>query len=638
MEVTPPVKKVLRAIPPEPDESLVGLVRRCAFENGLPSTGVLLREAVAAPHAWSNLALRDDVDADRLAEAMRTAPGEIDARLYAARRAAPFVGLRGFHGTEVRSFDLRPQLRRIPAALPGTGHHRALWHVATIPFCPQTGEPLFDHCARCERRLEWSAARRLDHCSVCGDAARASRGSRPDEAAFRETSLMTRLLDPRLDARVALEATIPTELHGLGRGAVFDLGWSIARLFDRRVNGTRADDPSLPADVRMDVLRRGAEIIGDWPAALRTMLRGAVADDAARAKQALRGLRSMVAKRTGWPEQAELLGRTVPELIGRARVAIGGLHGPLVNSDDARRELRINPRTLRRLVEKGPFEAIDVTPSRRLCVGLDRAFVERLSVLKTDCASFAEAADQLGITQAGVAQLVDLGELNEHSDPALKLLRHGRQVSRTGLAALRSRIHLRTLPIDAATITLRRAARAIGGEKPWGLILAEAASGALPITSPREIGGSNRLVDRIAIPVSEVPALRLIGDVPQGDGAAELSRIDAADVLNLTPRRLLDALERELRHAVLPDGRLRRDAVLRHARRHMSFAELSIRSGKGRTLVKMLAADGVRRLGVAGWDREAAEAWLKPAPESAIRRDRNGRASVANSGDRMPAT
>ena len=146
------------------------------------------------------------------------------------------------------------------------------------------------------------------------------------------------------------------------------------------------------------------------------------------------------------------------------------------------------------------------------------------------------------------------------------------------------------------------------------------------------------MVDRIAIPVSEVPALRLIGDVQRGDGATDLSRIDAADVLNLTPRRLLDALERELRHAVLPDGRLRRDAVLRHARHHMSFAELSIRSGERRTLAKMLAADGVRRLGVAGWDREAAEAWLKPAPESAIRRDRTGRAGVANSGDRMPAT
>lgn len=69
-----------------------------------------------------------------------------------------------------------------------------------------------------------------------------------------------------------------------------------------------------------------------------------------------------------------------------------------------------------------------------------------------------------------------------------------------------------------------------------------------------------------------------------------------------------------------------------------NVAELSIRSGEGRTLAKMLAAEGVRRLGVAGWDREAAKAWLKPAPESAVRRDRSGRASVANSGDRMPAT
>lgn len=614
MEAPPPVRKVLRAIPPEPDESLVGVVRRCAFGNGLPSTGILLREAVAVPHAWSNLALREDVDGDRLSEAMRAAPDEIAARMYVARRAAPLLMLRSFHGTEVRGYDLRLQMRRIPATLPETWHHRALWHVETIPFCRDTGEPLFDSCARCERRLEWSAARRLDHCSACGDAARPSGGRRLDEAALRETSTVTGLLDPRPEGSAAAWAALPAEVRVIGRGAAFDLGWSIARLFDDRVDGARSADVSLPADVRTDLLRRGAEIVGDWPAGLRSMLRNVVADDAARAKRVLRGLRAMVAERTGWPEQAGLIERTVPELIGRARVAIGGLHGPLLNSDDARRELRVDPRTLRGLVEQGSLEPIDVTPSRRLCIGLDRAAVDRLRDLKADCASLAEAADVLGITQAGVVQLVDLGELEEHADPALRLLRHGRQVSRAGLAALRSRIELRVVPSDGEAITLRRAARAIGGEKPWGRILADAASGTLPVTVSREIRSSGRLVDRIAIPACSLRALRLIEDVGPGDGAADLSRIDAADVLNLTPRRLLDALERELRHAALPDGRLRRGAVLRHARRHMSFAELAVRSGEGRRLAKMLAADGVRRLGVAGWAREAAEAWLKLGP------------------------
>lgn len=610
MDVRVPARKVLRATSPREDESLVGAVRRCAYDNGLPSVGVLLREAVAVPHAWSNLALRDDVDTDRLAEAMRAAPGDIADRMHRARRAAPFVMLRSFHGTEVRGYDLRPRLRRIPATLPGDGHHRALWHIGTIPFCRDTGETLADSCARCGRRLEWSAAKRLDHCSVCDEAARPAERRRLASAALRETSLMTGLLDPRPRECAAAEAGLAPELRAVGRGAAFDLGWSVARLFDRRVEGARAEDASLPAAVRVDVLRRGAQIVGDWPASLRGMLRGAVADDAARAKHVLRGLRVMVAERTGWPEQAELLERTVPELIGRARVAIGGLHGPLVNSDDARRELRIDQRTLRRLVEDGPLGAIDVTPSRRLCVGLDRAAVDRLKELKTDCASLAEAADALGITQAGVAQLVGLGELEEHSDPALHLMRRGRQVSRAGLTALISLIDARAVLIDGATITLRRAARAIGGEKPWGRILAAAVSGALPVTSLREGRGPHRLVDRIAVPVAEVRALRLIGGGEPGAEGADVSRIDAADVLSLTPRRPLDALEGELRHAVLPSGRLCRKAVVAHAGRHMSFAEISIRSGEGRRLAARLEAAGVTRLGVAGWDHDAAELWL----------------------------
>lgn len=610
MDVHAHVRRVLRAIPPEPDESLVGAVRRCAFGNGLPSTGILLREAVAVPHAWSNLALRDDVDGDRLAEAMRAAPDEIAARMYAARRAAPFLMLRSFHGTEVRGYDLRLQLRRIPATLPETWHHRALWHVETIPFCRDTGEPLSARCARCERRLEWLAARRLDHCSACGDAARPAGGRRLDEGALRETSPVTGLLDPRPEESAAARAALPADLRAIGRGAAFDLGWSIARLFDDRVDGARAADASLPADVRTDVLRRGAEIVGDWPAALRSMLRKVVADDAARAKRVLRGLRSMVAERTGWPEQAELLGRTVPELIGRARVAIGGLHGPLVNSDDARRELRIDPRTLRRLIEDGPLEAIDVTPSRRLCVGLDRAAVETLGLAKTDCASFAQAADVLGVTQPGVAQLVALGELRELHVAGLEIVRPGRQVSRISLETLLSRIDARTASGDDDAVVLRRAARAIGGEKPWGRILAAAAAGRLAVARTPDSPVGGRLVDRIAVSVEDLRAIATlhVGDPDEGD--ADLSRVDAADVLNLTPRRLLDALEGELRHAVLPDGRLCRTAVAAHARAHMSFAELSVRSGDGRRIAAALAEAGVPRLGVAGWKRRAAERWL----------------------------
>ena len=58
----PHVRRVLFAPETHLDESLIGLVRRCAMENEISSVEPIIGEATGAPRAWYNLAVRDDLD------------------------------------------------------------------------------------------------------------------------------------------------------------------------------------------------------------------------------------------------------------------------------------------------------------------------------------------------------------------------------------------------------------------------------------------------------------------------------------------------------------------------------------------------------------------------------------------------
>ncbi|MBB4087070.1 hypothetical protein [Sphingomonas carotinifaciens] len=614
-------RRVLEAPPVAPGESLIGLVRSCAWLNGLPSVGALLREAADATHAWSNLALRSDVDADRLAVAMRLPAEEVAGRMHRERRAAPHLLLRSFFGVELRSHDLVVDRRSFaPAALASAPHHRATWQVGLLPFCTETGELLVDRCENCSNHLEWAAAKRLTHCSTCRRPVSTGTPANVGVNVLDETARFTALLRPWDEDEDSARATLHDDLRNVPSGAVFDLAWSIARFMVDGPVGLRRMDVGLPAATKVAILRVAAEIMAGWPESLDAALRRIVAKDATGGRRVLARLRGLFEPRIRWPEQHELLARTHPHLLARTRNAAHAVHGDAVDAATATSMLGISADLLPRLVAAGAIEAVAARRGIHLSAGYDGASLRRLGTLRDDCISMESVSERLGVTLHGVEQLVCLGLMLEHDEPAVAIMHRRRQVSRSDFDRLVGRIVSIARADINEGIPLRSAVRVIGGrEKPWGQILRLIADGLIPArlwrpeTRGRRDGGRLRaLVDNLHVSKADLPLLAEVAfDVAVHADfrfATSVSRRDMEDTLNINPGHSAFVLSHELSEAVLPSGRLDKRAVLALATSRISPGEISARyTDFSRRLPKAMRVERVLRLGTSGWDRASIE-------------------------------
>lgn len=610
-------RRVLEAPPVAPGESLIGLVRSCAWLNGLPSVGALLREAADATHAWSNLALRSDVDADRLAVAMRLPVEEVAGRMHRERRLAPHLVLRSFFGVELRSHDLVVGRRSFaPAALASAQHHRATWQVGLLPFCTETGEMLIDRCANCSDHLEWAAAKRLTHCSTCRRPVSTGTVANVGVNVLDETARLTALLRPWENDEDSARAALHDDLRNVPPGAVFDLAWSIARFMVDRPVGLRRMDVGLPSETKVAILRVAAEIVAGWPESLDAALRRIVAKDATGGRRVLARLRGLFEPRTRWPEQHELLARTHPHLLACTRDAAHAVHGDAVDAATATRMLGISADLLPRLVAAGEIEAVAARRGIHLSAGYDGVSLRKLGTLRDDCISMESVSERLGVTLHGVEQLACLGLLREHDRPAVAIMYLRRQVSRDDFDRLVRRITFIARADIEESIPIRSAVRVIGGrEKPWGEILRMIADGRIPVkcsrpetSGHRERGRPRPLVDHLHVSKADLPLLAEITFDAAAHAdfcfATDMSRRDMEDTLNINPGHSAFVLAHELSGAVLPSGRLDKRAVLTLATSRISPGEIAARHMDfSRRLPEAMRVGSVVRLGASGWDR-----------------------------------
>ena len=599
-----------------PGESLIGLVRACAWDNRLPSVGTLLREAVVAPHAWSNLAARSDLDVGRLAAAMRIPEAEILSRMHPERRVAPNLTVASFFGADVRTHDLRLAGRVFaPGALETGAHHRALWQHGLLPFCLETGEPLLDRCARCGCRLEWGAAKPLNRCSHCRRPAKVGASAPVDATTLDAGRRLFGLVDPDRDRSESSCPAPHPDFAALPPGAAFDLCWSLGRLFCARSVGRREFDRLLDVDTRSAIARAGAEVLATWPEGVASTLRATIRRDLAEAKRIHRGIRALGSHRICWPEQHELLSARLPQLTGRTRRTLAEIHGAAYDGKSCLPVLRIAARLIPRLVAADAVDAVEVRPGSRLHVILDSASVERLGTLRRDCMPVGAASERLGISRHGIEQLLAAGLLCGHDDPAIGVMYKDRQISKASFERLCEAV--RRSAVDRASVdgmALRRAVRQIGGRhKPWASLVGSMIEGRLTYALAATTNDPRRrtpLLDLVTLAPEDALAVMLAADGGGRDEAAPpMNRRDAEEVLNLTPRQLQDALADELSDAVLSDGRLDGKKVLHLARARISPAEISLRFGGGkRKLPTPLHKANLTRRGAAGWCRREVEA------------------------------
>lgn len=158
---------------PLPDESLLGFIVRACDSNGHPDVAHNLRLA-----GLNTLRARF-TPANGLSNINDIASYcGCNAELLRPRFSNP-VDVDGvprsflnFHGHPIRAHLREPVLRRVsPISLRNSQHHRAIWLLRPLHYCPESGEKLISHCPNpmCGRALGWERAYGVGFCEHCID-------------------------------------------------------------------------------------------------------------------------------------------------------------------------------------------------------------------------------------------------------------------------------------------------------------------------------------------------------------------------------------------------------------------------------------------------------------------------------------
>lgn len=600
-----------------PGESFNGAVARWADEVGGLERMIDLTGFAGVRYGHvQRAASADEADIRALAAEMEVEPNEL------LKRSIPKVSGEctnnhhpvSFFGVTVPTMLIEKRIRAFsPAALAASPHHRALWDVRLIPACTVTGELLLRSCGSPEcKPTGWSATLGIDRCEHCmADLAslEAERISEEDRACL---AAVGDLFIPDEVARAASLALLPPEIAQLGASDVLDLLTRVAPVVDRHLPTNLAGILAAPpADLCRAVASSWRILIG-WPDAM--------------AELAAERVRS----RTGKHNDGNG-GRTM-RFLTRKRHA-GASEAVLALIADWRRSLSIDKEegtALRARSVTGAtvsrttgFETMKVVEHRRQ--GLlqvhfaldqerpdpryDAAEIQAIAVAVADRCSMAAARVTLGMALHGVEQLIAMRLLDDLDLAILDAHYGSRQVSRSSLTTLVAEVRAAAgSSAPSASLPLRAAMKAVGGRvKPWGPAVAMLLSGELPFALA---AGDLPLSDAILVDAS---AASMLASLPLRDHVAAklspfMSKVDAGELLNLSPRKVTAVLAGYETGAGSHARTIPLEAVLQIARRHITAAEIAARRSVTTACARADAvAAGVLEFGPAGFDRIRAE-------------------------------
>jgi len=618
------VRKVLFPAAPTVGDSLLGLVFQTASENHLGSTSMLLTEAGLPTGREFNLALDHEQVRPRLAEVLRIHPAAVEERCYAACVDPAPLPMVDFHGAPVFRDDLRFRPRRVAgASLAKSEHHRALWHHALVPYCPETGALLSNACFRCRGAMGFYHAVGMSTCERCD----ADQREAPDTSIASEVRAVVdpilNLLHPDRSRHGPALAALPVEVRTLGRGLAFEFGWRLGWALDAACDDRpRNRHGSFAPEERVRILASGAAVLAGWPEALLCRLRDVEAEGGERLTACIDRLRWARRAKTGFAGHAKLLLEGQPQLLAETSTrAVHRLLRPgLVDGGDACRLLGTGSHRFAKLHRSGLIGPVFAGGEINLHASFEASALERSGQAFRDRVSIASCSDRLGVTHHGVEQLVCVGLLAAIGDPLVRHVFPELQIGRSSLESLKSLIVEGGSEESDLDVPLAQALKLIGGrEKPIGPIAQAMLAGTIRF---RVAPTGSRLLGRVLIGIED--ACRLASfrfDAAQHPDFAfsdTMPRRDAQEVLNLTPCLLMAALGGELGRAEVDRKRLDRNAVLDIARRHMSGAELRRRflGGSGKYPSDLREGGRVARNGAVGWPRDEVELLFAAMPHA----------------------
>ena len=283
---------------------------------------------------------------------------------------------------------------------------------------------------------------------------------------------------------------------------------------------------------------------------------------------------------------------------------------------EASRVIGIGTGKLVPLRRQGALKSTTIARGPLIIAAFDRAEVERVaSDIRGRC-NLTAAGVALGLPYYAVEQLCALGHLTQLAHSYFAARYPERQVTKASLQTFVALITGKAVAGLGSTVPITSAVRTVGGRlKPWDAIVSAMLGGSLPFELA---GGRGPLFNRMRVRKADlrIPAAELItrpsADTPLTHSvdpdfafADQLTKRDAGEVLNLTPKQFTPLLRRYPSNSgrTVPIG-----DVLRIADQFISTTEIAERLDISyKAVLAKVGKLGIPRRSEAGFERRLVE-------------------------------
>ena len=219
--------------PPIAGESLLGFVARNADKHGVMDMCAVLRAAGVDTLKPATLPTVHFEAAADIARVFKTSTQEVEDRFYRpislAGRAFECLD---YFGTHIRQIYRDAKRRRVsPASLAASPHHRAIWDLRPLAFCPESKEMLIDACPRCKAALRWRWTLGVHMCESCGADLRDFPQPKVDKALWPGLDLAAGLIHPIAELRPSAVIVADGETIETSSGDMFEFAVALAWAF-----------------------------------------------------------------------------------------------------------------------------------------------------------------------------------------------------------------------------------------------------------------------------------------------------------------------------------------------------------------------------------------------------------------------
>ncbi len=604
--------------PPIPGESLMGFVARNADKHGVPKLSTALLPTGIDSLVPDSLPTVHFEKAPEVARVFGTSVEEVRLRCHPSvtlpGRHRAFIG---FFGTSVRSAYRESCRRRVsPVSLAASPHHRAVWDLRVLGFCPESKETLIDACPACGKTLGWRWTVGVAWCESedCGSDLREFPQPRVSVDDMEALDFVTDLVHWDAERRACAVAKVPPALSFLDGGELFEGCIAIACAATTETEAPRAIMRRLKkledfGRMTPEALALAGRTLLDWP---KTYHR--IADR----------MRDQSVDREGhWGVKKELgplwylahdpyLSPKLKEAIKRengANMAASADRMVIRRAEtraapdkmtvgDAEKELGLDGRMIKRWRDDGLVWSHSDETARQSIVLLKREEMAAIAAARDDAVWACIVTGSFGIDRGAASALAEAGLIERLERPAADLIK-GINYRKSTVDALRARLMACARPPAPDCklhVRLSKAVKRAGVDPvPWPAIYQAILSGALKVHLHPGRGNVTIGTSLAVSDAAEIAPIIRAATGAQVDRSERLNTEEAAVRIGTTEAAVSMLIATgALRTNGRTEWKVDRAAVEEFKHKYVMTREVAQRMGcRGKNVRKLLLKDGV---------------------------------------------